>query len=582
MKKIVLRPLPENTGDLPESLHPVLRRIYQSRGIVSADELDLSLFRLPSPDRLKGMPAAVERLERALKTSEKIIIVGDFDADGATSTALAVSALKAMGFSQVDFVVPNRFDFGYGLSPAVVDLVRPMGAALLITVDNGISSVEGVAYARHFGMDVIVTDHHLPPAELPDAVAIINPSQPGCRFPARCIAGVGVVFYLMMGLRARLRAQGWFESKGIGEPNLADYLDLVALGTVADVVPLDYCNRVLVDQGLRRIRTGRVRPGIRALLEVANREVARTVASDLSFFVAPRLNAAGRLTEMRYGVLCLLAASDAEAWSFAQELDSMNRERREIEQDMQAQAVRALGELAVSPQQQMRAGLCLYDESWHQGVVGLLASRIKERYHRPVFCFALAGENELKGSGRSIPGFHIRDALDAIASRQPGLITRFGGHAMAAGLSLDVSRYSAFVQAFGDEAERQLGIEAPEKIIEVDAKLTASELSLDFAALLREAGPWGQKFPEPVFVGEFRVKARRVLAEKYLKLTVAPCVEEAAGMQIECEALCFSPEPAWFDIEAGQEVELVYRLDINVFNGRESLQLVVESLGLFG
>ena len=432
-------------GDLvlPESLPPLVRRIYSQRPLAALTELELTLSQLIPPARLKGIDAAVGLLEAALKEGERLLIVADFDADGATSCALALTVLRAFGCAHVDYIVPNRFEYGYGLTPEIVELAKGKNPDLIITVDNGISSIEGIESARVAGIKTLVTDHHLPGRELPAADAIVNPNQPGCEFPSKSIAGVGVIFYVMLALRSRLRDNGWFTSKGIPEPNLAEQLDLVALGTVADVVALDHNNRILVSEGIKRIRAGRARPGILSLLTLAKRNFSTLAASDLGFAVGPRLNAAGRLDDMSTGIECLLTQSEHEAHEYALELDGMNKDRRDIEAGMREQAFALVDQLAFDADD-LPAGLSLFDERWHQGVVGIVASRIKERCHRPVIAFALADaddpESELKGSARSIPGFHIRDALDAVAAANPGLVTKFGGHAMAAGLSVESAR----------------------------------------------------------------------------------------------------------------------------------------------
>ncbi|MEX2469583.1 MAG: single-stranded-DNA-specific exonuclease RecJ, partial [Pseudohongiellaceae bacterium] len=448
------RPNPDLT--LPDSLHPLLRHIYQRRPLDSAEELELSLARLLPPESLKGMDTAVALLEEALEQDSRILIVCDFDADGATSCVVAMLALRQLGARHVDYIVPNRFEFGYGLTPEIVELARTRDPDILITVDNGISSLAGVEAARAYGMRVLITDHHLAGATLPAADAIVNPNQPDCPFPSKCIAGVGVIFYVMLALRARLREREWFTERGIAEPHMADLLDLVALGTVADVVALDRNNRIFVSEGLKRIRAGRTRPGILALLEVAGRKAADLSASDLGFSLGPRLNAAGRLEDMSTGIECLLALRAAEAYELALRLDGMNQDRKQIESDMRDQALASLQDLNFD-EQSLPPALCLFDARWHQGVVGILASRIKDSMHRPVIAFALASEDancaELKGSARSIHGFHIRDALDAVATRHPGLISRFGGHAMAAGLSLERQRLDEFRAAFVAEAE---------------------------------------------------------------------------------------------------------------------------------
>lgn len=553
---------------LAGSLHPVLKHIYAVRR-VSGAELDHGLANLHSPDLLKGMDAATDLLETAMRQRQRILVVGDFDADGATSSALVVAALREMGAAQVDYLVPDRFRFGYGLTPEIVDVALTHKPDLLITVDNGISSIDGVERARSAGIRVLITDHHLPGDCLPAADAIVNPNQPGDTFPSRALAGVGVAFYLMMALRSRLRETGWFRQQEMAEPNLAMYLDLVALGTVADVVPLDRNNRLLVKQGLLRIRAGHCRPGIRALLKVAGRNPSRIVAADFGFAAGPRLNAAGRLDDMSLGIECLLSDSEHHADALAQQLDALNHERREIEAEMKADALRHLGAMQLDADD-LPAGFCLYDPGWHQGVIGILASRIKEQFHRPVIVFANAGDGELKGSARSIPGLHIRDALDAVAATHPGLLKKFGGHAMAAGLSLEAVQLADFHQAFLAELEKRLDEEALTGVLETDGELRPDDFSLELSELLRDAGPWGQGFPEPLFDGVFTVLSTRVVGERHLKLSLRP---RDGGPVVG--AIAFGQVERYVPDE-GEFVRVIYRLDSNEYRGTLSLQLVSE------
>ncbi len=556
----------------PGEMHPLLRRVYSQRGVTGPEEVELGLVKLAPPESLKGIDEAVELLLAALRGQWKILLVGDFDADGATSCVLALDALHGFGFDHLDYIVPNRFEYGYGLTPAIVELARARNPDLLITVDNGISSLDGVAAASDAGLKVLITDHHLPAAQLPTADAIVNPNQPGCAFPAKNTAGVGVIFYVMLALRRRLREMNWFGNEGPPEPNLAELLDLVAVGTIADVVSLDRNNRILVHEGLRRIRAGRARPGVRALLKVAERNYANAVAADLAFGVAPRLNAAGRLTDMSTGIECLLAEDERSAGELAGALDEINRERREIQAEMDEQATGLVAQFMASPQE-LPAGLCLYEPGWHQGVVGIVASRIKDRLHRPVIAFAANGENaqgELKGSGRSIRGFHMRDALDAIASRHPGLVTRFGGHAMAAGLSLEADRIEEFRAAFAEEAARQLQPGQLEAKLYSDGQLEPQWFSLEVAQMLRNAGPWGKDFPEPVFDGRFHLRRQQPLKEKHLRMTLSPLEDP----NVQVEAIAFNVED-WPDPKA-TEISLAYRLDVNEFRGERNPQLVVE------
>lgn len=555
----------------PDTLHPRLQSIYAARGVQAAGDLDRGLASMLRPQQLKGLEGAVTLLVEALEQRQRILIVGDFDADGATSSALAMLALRDMGAADVQYLVPNRFDFGYGLTPEIVEVAKARQPDLIVTVDNGISSLEGVAAAHAAGIKVLVTDHHLPGAVLPDAEAIVNPNQPGCEFPSKNLAGVGVIFYLMSALRSRLREKSWFQAQALTEPNMGSYLDLVALGTVADVVPLDNNNRILVHQGLQRIRSGHARPGILALLDVSGRSRLRLVASDLGFTVGPRLNAAGRLDDMSLGIECLLCDSPDLAREMAIELDDLNKDRRAIEAGMQQEALKSLESLSLDSDQ-LPWGVCLYDSQWHQGVIGILASRIKERFHRPVIAFADANEEEIKGSARSIPGLHIRDALDAVASANPGLLTKFGGHAMAAGMSLKKQDYPRFQKAFDQVVRESLSTSDLQAEILSDGELTPQEMNLPLAYTLREAGPWGQHFPEPIFDGEFYLVQQRIVGEKHLKLVLAL---DAQGQHV-VDAIAFNVDVALWPNNAAKKVRLAYRLDVNEFRGRESLQLMVE------
>jgi single-stranded-DNA-specific exonuclease len=557
------------SDQLPDDIHPVLRRVYAARSIDSVDDLDYSLDTLLPPSLLGGMGEAVALLQHAVVDQQRILVVGDFDADGATSCALSLRALRELGASDVRYLVPNRFEYGYGLTPEIVAVAAEQQPDLIVTVDNGISSIEGVAAARESGMHVLITDHHLPGEHLPAADAIVNPNLPGDPFPSKNLAGVGVAFYVLLALRTQLRATGWFETTGLPEPNLGRYLDLVALGTVADVVPLDRNNRTLVHQGIRRIRAGRCVPGIQALLEIAGRNLQRVVASDMGFAVGPRLNAAGRLDDMSIGIECLLSDDLAAARDMATRLDNMNRDRKDIESDMQSRALDVIAGLDLKDDELPR-GLCLFEPDWHQGVIGILAARIKERFHRPVIAFARSGEGELKGSARSVSGLHIRDALDAVAAQHPGLIDKFGGHAMAAGLSLAETNYPAFAAAFNDEVTRHLSAEDLTGIIYSDGELTEQELSIDTAQLLRDASPWGQGFPSPVFDGDFRVMSQRVVGEKHLKMTLQPAHGDS---QIDGIAFNTAVLPA-----GCHQVHMAYRLDANEYRGIVSPQLIVEHI----
>ena len=548
-----------------------MKRVLLARGVSTSEELNTDLSGLHSPLSMLGMSAAVELLQGAITKSQKILILGDYDADGATSCALAVRALQAMGAIDVDFLVPDRFKFGYGLSPEIVDVAAQRKPDLLITVDNGISSVEGVERAKTLGMQVIITDHHLPGEHLPAADAIINPNQPGCEFPTKCLAGVGVLFHLMAALRSYLREQGWFEQQKISEPNLAQWLDIVALGTVADLVPLDQTNRLLVSQGLKRIRSGRGNPGVRALLDVAGKDWQHTRSSDLGFTVGPRINAAGRLEDISLGIQCLLTEDESEARRIASQLHQLNLDRRSIEQQMRQEAETALTVLDLNSEE-LPWGLCLYQEDWHSGVVGLIASRIKDKWHRPTIVFA--GEeqgDQLKGSGRSINGLHIRDALEAVSTQNPGLILQFGGHAMAAGLTLSKANYAKFSEAFDAEVRNRLDASALSEKVLTDGELPADQIGLDSAKLIESISPWGQAFPEPLFEGEFEVEDVRILKESHLKLRL-----RSKGAVNAIEAIWFSVPSEYLNLRQGQAGLFVYRLAINRFRGRETEQLMIE------
>lgn len=569
---MILRVVRRSCGDaagLESALHPVLRRVYASRGVRSAHELRSGLDRLLPVGTLESVVAAAELL--LAHRSGRVLVIGDFDADGATSTALVVRALRAWGFVSVDFLVPNRFEFGYGLTPEIVELAATRQPSLIVTVDNGISSVAGVDAARAHGIDVLITDHHLPGPELPRANVIVNPNLGASQFGSRALAGVGVAFYVMVAVRRRLDETGQAPP---GSPGPAEYLDLVALGTVADVVPLDLNNRVLVAQGLRRIQVGRCTAGIRALLKSSGRDEGELTAADLAFGVAPRLNAAGRLDDMSIGIQCLLADDMASATALADQLEQLNEERRTIEARMQAEALAAVAKLSdpafISRQ---RSGVCLYHESWHQGVVGLVASRVKDRVRRPVIAFARVGETGLRGSARSINGVHIRDVLDAIAARYPDLISKFGGHAMAAGLSIELANLDRFARAFEEEVTRWMTEAIAADAIETDGELTSDEIALETARALRTGGPWGQSFPEPCFDGVFGIRTAKLIGERHLKMWI-----EHKRTRRTFDAIAFNfatPDTAARALPAG-DAQLVYRLDINEFQGEVRLQLLVD------
>jgi single-stranded-DNA-specific exonuclease len=563
MSQPVIRRRAAVTGKLPASLHPVLRRVYAQRGITSEAELSLDLKTLLAPQAMLGLDRACDELERAVTSGGKVVVVGDYDADGATGAALAVAVLRTFGATAPDYLVPSRFHQGYGLSPALAEAAHAMGAQWLLTVDNGIASLGGVERAHELGLRVVITDHHLAGPRLPAAEAIVNPNQPGCTFPSKHLAGVGVMFYLLLALRGRLRDAGWFRDRP--EPRLADFLDLVAVGTVADVVRLDGNNRVLVAQGLARIRAKRARPGILAMLNVAGRDPASVSSTDLGFTVGPRLNAAGRLEDMRLGIECLLADGEEAALAMAQRLDVLNRERRGLEAQMRDEAMAMVDKVDGDA-----VGLALFDAGWHEGVVGLVASRVKDRLHRPAFAFARAKEaGMLKGSGRSIAGLHIRDALALVDARNPGMIARFGGHAMAAGLTLPEARFEAFREAFEAVCREWLDDAALERVLESDGALEGEELSLDTARALEGAGPWGQGFPEPLFDGAFELRESRIVGERHARYRL----RGPGGRAVSAIHFNAGPDPA-----APGPVELAYRLGVNRYQGAESVELRVELL----
>jgi single-stranded-DNA-specific exonuclease len=552
------RPVPDAAAALVAAgVEPLIARIYASRGVVSADELDHALTRLPSWNTFKGIGSAVARLASAIANGERVLIVADYDADGATACAVGMRGLGALG-ARVDFLVPNRFEFGYGLTPEIVELAARRRPKVIVTVDNGIASVEGVAAARALGIDVVITDHHLPGEALPDTEWIVNPNQPGCAFPSKHLAGVGVMFYLLCALRTSLRDHGHFV--GRREPNLAALLDLVALGTVADVVRLDHTNRILVDQGLRRIRAGRAQRGISALFAAAGRDVSLATTYDLGFVVGPRLNAAGRLADMSIGIACLVTDDESTARMLASQLGELNRERREVEAGMQEEALAAMA----CATDKGACSVCLYRPQWHQGVIGIIASRLKDRFHRPAVVFARAGENELRGSARAIIGFHMRDALDLVAKRAPRTITRFGGHAFAAGLTLPEAALPRFAEEFERVAQERLSPAALQRTLETDGELTTDELTLPFARELMD-GVWGQGFPAPVFEGEFSLNDQRVVGERHGRLTLAQ------GQQ-RLDAIVFNdigPFPP--------RIRAVYRPEAHQFQGLFGLQIVIEA-----
>ena len=567
-KKIIQRTALKLTANLNYP-HPVLRRIYQARNVNSLDELSFKLKNLLPYSLLSGVDKATERLMRALKEQQHIMIIGDFDADGATSTALMVNALHEFGLENVFYLIPNRFSYGYGLTPEIVEVAATWQPNLIITVDNGISSHTGVDRANQLGIDVLITDHHLPGEQLPLAYAIVNPNCREDKFPSKCLAGVGVAFYLMLAFRAKLKKINWFDQHGLRYPNMAKFLDFVALGTVSDVVPLDTNNRILVHQGLQRIRAGQAHEGILALLEVSGRKREKLRATDLGFVISPRLNAAGRLDDMSLGVACLLADNRETALHIAYQLDDLNKERRVIESQMQKEASRSIDQLNLS--QQLLPGICLYNEEWHQGVIGLVASQVKERVHRPTIAFAKISDNKLKGSARSISGLHIRDVLEAIATKHPGLITEFGGHAMAAGISLPLERYEEFQQVFAAEVKRNFKEEDLHPQIITDGELTSEELTLELAELIDQSGPWGQGFPEPIFDGHFKLINQRIVGQRHLKLIL-----QVPKSNYYLDGIVFHVDlEKWPNFHCGY-AHLAYRLDINEFKGHKKLQLLID------
>lgn len=551
---------------------PLLDRLYRSRHIKNVNQLDRTLNAMHHPNLMSGMDSAVTFLLEAYQKQQKIVIVGDFDADGATSTALAVLALRQLGFANVTYLVPNRFEQGYGLSIAVAQEALALGVELLMTVDNGVSSHEGVAFLKAQGVKVIVTDHHLPPETLPNADAIVNPNLAHCGFPSKNLAGVGVTFYLMLALRAKFRELGLFDAKN--QPNFTELLDLVALGTVSDVVPLDQNNRILVYQGIARIRAERCRCGIRALAEVAKRDVTRFVAADLGFSIGPRLNAAGRLDNMSVGVELLLAENMETARALALELDGLNQARKEIEQGMKLEALTICQNLfanATALETEIPYAIVLYQSDWHQGVLGILASRIKDQFHRPVIAFAQDQAGILKGSARSIPGLHIRDVLERVYSQHPDLILKFGGHAMAAGLSIQESRFGDFRQIFNQTVSELLAEDQLQGTIWTDGELHANLLNLATAETLRQGGPWGQAFPEPMFDGEFKILQQRLVGEKHLKMMVEP---KLGGPLLD--AIAFNVDTRYYPDLSIKTARFAYKLDINEFHGNRSVQLLVD------
>jgi single-stranded-DNA-specific exonuclease len=568
--------------DIPQSLehldisHPVIKRIYAGRGLTSNAELKRSAAELLPITSMKGLPEACSLLLQALTEQKKVTIVGDFDADGATSTALMVLGLRKLGFKNVDYKVPNRFDYGYGLSPQLAKDIIELNTDLVITVDNGISCLPGIEMVKNAGIQVIVTDHHLPGKTLPNADAIVNPNQPDCEFASKNLAGVGVAFYLLLAFRGHLRSENWFANQQQPEPNLAELIDLVALGTVADVVPLDSNNRILVHQGLARIKKGICRPGIKAMMQMANKDLNKAKSSDFGFVIGPRLNAAGRLDDMSYGIRCLLTEDYGQALKMAEDLNSLNNERKEIEQGMRTEAEAAVNTISITSGE-LPDGICVYEENWHQGVIGIVAGRVKDKYYRPTIAFAQGelntdGEYELKGSARSIQGIHIRDILDEVNTQNPGLIIKFGGHAMAAGLSIPASKLETFKQAFSNTVAKYLTEEVSTQVILTDGALPSEYLSLEFCQQLDQAGPWGQGFAEPCFDDKFEIISQRLVGGKHLKLVLT----NNDGLVID--GIHFNADLNTWPNPNIEHAHVVYQLDSNEFRGNVSLQLIIREI----
>ncbi|EHK7588749.1 single-stranded-DNA-specific exonuclease RecJ [Vibrio parahaemolyticus] len=576
MIEIQRRPEPD-LSLLPDSIPPILKRIYINRGITDIAQLETSARGLHSYQKLGGIEQAVELLFQAIQEQKRIIVVGDFDADGATSSALSVLALRMLGSNNVDYLVPNRFEDGYGLSPEVVDQALELGAEMIMTVDNGVSSIEGVRYAKENGITVLVTDHHLPGQVLPEVDALVNPNLDSCTFPSKALAGVGVAFYLMMALCVHMRKHNWFAQQGMQEPKLMELIDLVALGTVADVVPLDENNRILVHQGLQRIRAGKARPGIQALIEVAKRDARRLVASDFGFALGPRINAAGRLDDMSFGVELLMCNNIHAARRMASELDGLNQTRKEIEEGMKQEAMAFCERLQFGENSELPYGLSLFQRDWHQGVIGILASRIKEKFHRPVIAFADGGEGTIKGSCRSIPGLHMRDALDFIDTQNPGLIIKFGGHAMAAGLTIKEQDFERFSRLFDEVVKNELDEAALKGVILTDGELKPEEFSMHIAEQLRAGGPFGQAFPEPIFDGEFKVLHQKLVGEKHLKLMLEP-LYKGHPTNVMIDGIAFNVDLRRWPDASVKTVRLAYKLDVNEFRGNQSLQLMIDHI----
>lgn len=572
--KIVNRTIPDVEHSM-HNIHPILQRIFLARGIFKQDDLDKELSNLISFKLLSNIDLATDLIYKHLVNKSRILIIGDFDGDGATSTSLAVDFFRQLG-ADINYLVPNRFEYGYGLSVELVDAARKYNPDLLITVDSGIACLPGVKYAKELGFDVLVTDHHLPGNNLPNADVIVNPNLKDDKFPSKNLAGVGVIFYVLLALRSKLRDEKWFEQNNKPIINMAQFLDLVALGTITDVVPLDYNNRVLVSNGLNRIRAGQCRVGIKALLKISKRNYKNLIASDLGFAVGPRLNAAGRLDDMSLGIECLLAEDPMTAFRMAENLDALNIERKNIERDMKEEALAIISQLDFNSDEKLPLAFSLYNETWHQGVIGIVAARVKELYHRPVIVFAEDNEEYIKGSCRSIDGVHMRDVLQNVATRKPEILKKFGGHAMAAGLSIKKQDFEEFNSLFQEEISKVLSHDEIYGRYDVDGELKSEDFNLELAELIQDEGPWGQHFPEPVFSGEFIVDSTRILGDSHIALKVKPSDKNHLGGLID--AIIFNcKDQSWFGAKLFK-VEMVYKLSINEYNNQRKLQLLVDFL----
>ena len=572
-KKIINRDVPDGIN-LPDSIHPVLKRIYASRNIKSSEDLDYSLGSLIPYEELSGVDDAVILLQEMITQKKRILIVADFDADGATSCALAIRGLTAMGAEDVIYVVPNRFEHGYGLSPKIVDVALDHDPDLIVTVDNGISSISGVEHAKKNGIKVLITDHHLPGDKLPSADVIINPQLKENKFPSKNLAGVGVIFYILLALRAKLKAEDWFDEKNIKYPNLANLLDLVALGTISDLVPLDKNNRTMVAHGLKLMRKNKSKAGILAILNQSGRQLSTLTSGDLSFAIAPRLNAAGRLTDMSLGIECLLTDDKENAAEMAKKLNQLNIERRQIQDNMEEQALAEFEKYLQDTSKKIPHGICIYNQNWHQGVVGILAAKIKEKFNRPVIVFAQECQGILKGSARSITELHIKDVFDEIARLYPELILTFGGHAMAAGLTIEESQFDRFSDVFNKVVDRYISSDSLEDQCLTDGELSGDDFSLPLALAIQNAGPWGQSFPEPIFVGQFKILDKRVVGESHLKLKL----QSRNNNTLDAIAFNMTDDDWPSKLE---QITSTYRLGINNYRGHSQVQLFIEHIEPF-